>query len=263
MNLENRLTDVLRDIHSAMQAGSAMPSKDIIPLIDLTLLDTHATPYDINALAMKANHHQVAAICVLSEHLNYVSPDIHVKRATVANFPSGAMPHQRVLKTITQTATHCHVDEIDYVFPYQAYLSGNQVTALSNCHEIYTLCKQHKLTFKVILETGALPSIDMIYNLSTAIIDNGCDFLKTSTGKIPTGATIPAVFAMLAAQVDSDIPCGIKVSGGIKTTEQALSYMRLAQYMFNCTLDSSRFRLGASSLLDDILITNTQHHRVF
>ena len=130
------------------------------------------------------------------------------------------------------------------------YLAGNQDLALSNCHEIYQLCKQHKLTFKVILETGALPSVESIYDLSVAIIDKGCDFLKTSTGKITTGASIPAAFSILAAIVDHDAPCGIKVSGGIKTIEQAFNYMRLAQSMLDRKLDSSWFRLGASSLLD-------------
>lgn len=250
MNLDDRLTTALSDTNAA-----TMPFtwQDAIPLIDLTLLDAHATLDEIHALANKARQNRVAAICILPEHLSYVSPEIYIKRAAVVNFPTGTQPQQKVLNTIEQTATTMRVDEIDYVFPYQAYLSGDQTQALAYCQEVYQLCKKHDLLFKVILETGALPSIEIIYEMSTAILQSGCDFLKTSTGKIATGATIPAVFSMLAAIVDSNIRCGIKVSGGIKTTEQALSYLRLAQHMLPYKLDRNCMRLGASSLLDELL----------
>ena len=253
MNLEHRLTEVLQDIHATTQKSSAMSCNDLIPLIDLTLLDPKATPPEINALVTKANLHRVAAICILPEHLDYIEVDTRIKRATVANFPTGMQPQQQILKKILRATRLRQVDEVDYVFPYQDYLSGRQTEALTNCLEVYQLCKQHKLSFKVILETGALPSHNAIYDLSTAIINNGCDFLKTSTGKIATGATIPATLSMLAAIADTKASCGIKVSGGIRTTEQAYTYMQMAQYMFNCKLNSSRFRIGASSLLDDLL----------
>ena len=58
---------------------------------------------------------------------------------------------------------------------------------------------------------------------------------------------------MLSALVDSNASCGIKVSGGVKTTEQALTYMHLARYMLNRELDSTCFRLGASGLLDELI----------
>lgn len=255
MNLKNKLAETLKTLSFSGQGNCTLSWKDIMPLIDLTLLDSTATPQNIYDLATKANSNQVAAICVLPEHLGHVSPKIKIKRATVINFPTGNQPQQQVLTTIEATATQQNVDEIDYVFPYQRYLDGNQHEALSCCHEAYQLCKQHDLTFKVIIETGALASLEIIYELSAAIIDKGCDFLKTSTGKITQGASVPAVFTMLSAIIDCKAVCGIKVSGGVKTIEQAINYMKLAQYMQNRRLDSSWFRLGASSLLD-ILIEN-------
>lgn len=253
MTLENKLSKCLTDMSCSGKELSTLSRKDIIPFIDLTRLDVNATPKEIYELVVKANHHRVAAICILPNQLQYAPPEIEITRATVINFPTGNQPQQDVLNLIKQTSHLKLVDEIDYVFPYQTYLAGNTKKAFSYCHEAFQLCKQHDLTFKVIIETGAMPSIDVIYDLSIAIIHNGCDFLKTSTGKITEGASIPAVFAMLSAIIDYNVPCGIKVSGGIKTIEQALSYMQLANYMRKRKLDSSWFRLGASSLIDELL----------
>ena len=169
--------------------------------------------------------------------------------ATVVNFPSGNESHDNVLHSIKDAITLHKADEIDYVFPYQTYLAGDTEIALSNCASAYQQSKQQGAIFKVILETGALPSLDIIYQLSVNIIENGCDFLKTSTGKIATGATLPAAFAMLKAIVDTKIPCGIKLSGGIKTQEQAHQYMRLAQDMTGLKLNKHWFRLGTSTMV--------------
>jgi deoxyribose-phosphate aldolase len=255
------LDELLHDIAATTSVDSGMSAKDIIPLIDLTRLDTQATSQEIKTLALKAEENHVAAICVLPEHLAYVPSDLHIKRATVINFPTGNQPQQQVLKSLEQTISSQQVDEIDYVFSYQAYLAGEKDKALDNYREVYERCKQHKLSVKVILETGALPSHDVIYEVSKAIISVGCDFLKTSTGKIAQGATLPAAFAILSAIVDSNSLCGIKISGGVKTEGQALSFMQLAVRMLKKKVDNTWFRLGASSLLDDLLKMHkeTQH----
>lgn len=253
MNLDERLTDVLRDIHDLVKGIDDIPAQEIVHLLDLTLLKIEATPEMIHGLVKKANQHQVAAICIFPQHLQYVPPTNQIKRATVVNFPTGGDLHQHVLDTVEQCITLKQADEIDYVFSHRAYLAGSKVEALSNCQEIYQLCKKNRVLFKVIVETGALPSNQVIYEMSRAIIDNGCDFLKTSTGEAAGGATIPDTFAILSAIVDSNTPCGIKVSGGIKTMEQAQSYIRLAEYMLNRTLDKQWLRIGASKLLDELL----------
>ncbi len=255
MNLDDRLTNVLRDVHSRIQDTQSPSVDEILSLIDLTNLDPMATPMEINRLATSAYEHHTAAICILPEHLHHVPVENSIRRATVMNFPYGNFQIKEVLQTIDQAARGERLDEIDYVFPYQSYLSGDQVQALSDCNEVYRSCKEHQLTFKVILETGALPSNDMIYELSTSILQQGCDFIKTSTGKIANGATLPAVFSILSAILDTNISCGIKVSGGIKTTEQAHTYIRLATYMLNIPVNNQWFRFGASSLLDNLLRT--------
>ena len=78
-------------------------------------------------------------------------------------------------------------------------------------------------------------------------------FLKTCTGKIPQGASLSALFTMLSAIKDSGKTCGIKVSGGVKTPRQAFNYAKLAELMMAKKIDKSWFRIGASSLLNELL----------
>lgn len=227
--------------------------QEMISLIDLTLLDSRASKEDIQLLAKRAATHQVAAICIFPNHLSCLPDNYPIKRATVVNFPEGNDEISHVLSTLERIAARQEADEIDYVFPYQLALAGQENEALLHCQYAYDCSKQFGLTFKVILETGAFDSTDMIYNLSLSIIRQGCDFLKTSTGKIAVGATPPAAFAMLSAIKDSQLLCGIKLSGGIRTIEDASFYLRLAEYVLQKRPDKSWFRIGASSLLDDIL----------
>jgi deoxyribose-phosphate aldolase len=227
--------------------------EDIISLLDLTLLDTHATADDIHGLAKKAATHSVAAICIFPNHLSYLPANYPIKRATVVNFPAGNEDVSRVLASIESIATRREADEIDYVFPYQQALAGQEHEALEHCQLAYECCKRHGLTFKVILETGAFDSMEKIYQLSLSIIRQGCDFLKTSTGKIATGATPSAAFALLSAIKDSQLPCGIKFSGGVRTLEEAHLYLQLAEYMLHKRPEKTWLRIGASSLLDQLI----------
>lgn len=223
-----------------------------ISSMDLTLLDETATPLALQTLSEKANLNQVAAICVLAQHIKSVSPTNTVKLATVVNFPSGLEPLAKVIAEVDSLLAESSIDEIDYVFPYQTYLAGDEQSALTHCQQIYSLCKQSNITFKVILETGYFTDVDTLYELSRKIIDNGCDFLKTSTGKISQGATPLAAFTILKAIEASNSNCGIKVSGGIKQPAQAFTYLGLALQSFK-DINKSRFRIGASSLLDELL----------
>ncbi|MBA2651502.1 MAG: deoxyribose-phosphate aldolase [Tatlockia sp.] len=227
--------------------------QEVISLIDMTLLDEAASEKELQTLCEKANHHHVAAVCVLPEHLQKVSVLGGIKLATVVNFPEGSQTTKEVLKAIDTILTNNPIDEIDYVFPHQAYMAGEKQLALSQCKQAYELCQQQSKTFKVILETGALPSLEFIYNLCSDVIHCGCDFLKTSTGKIAQGATLASAFTILKAIKDNNVQCGLKVSGGIKKPKQAFSYMALARLTLGLELDSSWFRIGASSLLDKLV----------
>ena len=247
MTIEDNLEQTLKHV---VQSAVDVTQQQLSALIDYTCLKIDASIEDIESLAAKAVEHHVAAVCIYPQHLDIIPKTLPILRATVVNFPTGEEPLAQVLESIERIKSQHQVNEIDYVFPYQTYLSGNEAIALSHCETVSSLCKQHHLTFKVILETGAFSSLDMIHDLSIKIIQRGCDFLKTSTGKISQGASIPVAFAMLLAIQETHTTCGIKLSGGIKTIEQAIAYVQLAQFMLNKTPDSSWLRLGTSSLLE-------------
>jgi deoxyribose-phosphate aldolase len=225
-----------------------IPLEKIFSVLDLTRLDEQASSEDLEHLAKTAHREHVAAICVFPQHLQYIPKLDSIQRATVVNFPGGNQVHQKVLQDIEHAIMQQQADEIDYVFAYTAYLHGQQAEALAWCHEAYQLCQTHGRLLKVILETGAIPTPTMVYQLSTDVIHAGCDMLKTSTGKIAVGATLPAVFAMLTAIQDHKPSCGIKCSGGIKTVAQASRFIHLAEQVLDKKVDKSWFRIGASTL---------------
>ena len=222
------------------------PLEQILSVTDLTLLDVEATTESIETLVENGEKNHVAALCVLPEHLTYLTQS-DIKKATVVNFPEGNHDIKLVLSTIHEIIDNNLADEIDYVFPYQVYLNGDSKTALKHCKTAYELCAAQGICFKVIIETGAFPSIDSIYQLSGKLVDIGCDFLKTSTGKIKQGATLEAAYAILLAIQNKS--CGIKLSGGIRTFKQATQYALLAEHLLNKKIDNTWFRLGTSKII--------------
>lgn len=232
----------------------SITKEQLIRCMDLTLLDDDASSETLNLLMKQAQSNEVAAICVLPKHVHQIQELQNIKIATVINFPHGNESTEECLHQIIQTkATGVH--EIDYVLPYNTYLAGNK-EALVQCTSIAQACKEHHLTLKVIIETGAFPNMNTIYQLSNELIEIGCDFLKTSTGKIAHGASLSAAFAILSAIKDSSSQCGIKISGGIKTPQKALEYASLAELMTGKKIIASWFRIGASNLLNELLNEN-------
>lgn len=251
MSLEQRLNDTLAALlHSGI--AREIKNDELIQCIDLTLLDAEAPLSAVNELKDKASTYKVAALCLYLQH--YGADERDVVTATVINFPHGQDSVVHCLEQIS-TAVALGLDEIDYVFPYQDYLSGNTAPALKHCQEIADNCAQNTLQLKVILETGAFPNIASIYQLASELIPMGVHFLKTSTGKTTHGASLSAVFALLAAIKDAGSNTGLKVSGGVKTVGQALAYARLAELMLAKTISPDWFRIGASSLLDNLLVS--------
>ena len=236
--------------------------EEIIRFLDLTNLDDKAQWPEILKLCENANEHKVAAICILPQHIKKAK-QLCETAATVINFPGG---NQSIDLSLTQinTAIEDGADEIDFVWDYNRYLRGEAQSALDELSQCFQLCHDNNKLFKVILETGKLPNIDTIYKTSRDIIESGCDFLKTSTGKVEIGASLEAAFAMLMAIKDSNKAIGLKVSGGIKTAHQALQYATMTQDILGIDkLSKDKFRIGASSLIDELnasLVTNTNNN---
>lgn len=263
MNDEFDLNKLL-EIILAYQSNSAIEVQQLIHSIDLTLLDEHALTESLLQLNLNACHNHVAAICIYIKHLAQVQQTyppncIELPQlATVVNFPQGNDTLNCSLESI-EKAVLLGATEIDYVLPYQLYLNGKKQDTLNQCQAVIELCKKHQLTTKIIIETGAFNQLESIYELSKNLIELGCDFLKTSTGKINQGASLPAVFTLLCAMRDSlSNDCGIKISGGIKTPHQAYTYAKLAELIMAKKIDKSWFRIGASSLLNELIRLQNQ-----
>ena len=251
MNIEQDFLAIMSNLNQ--EPGSSHPvTETITSLIDLTLLNQKATDIALGSLQSKLNTYSVAAVCVYPEHLKHLKVPASIKKATVVNFPDGLQSSHRVCQEIENLTQNNTIDEIDYVFP-QGYAQENESAALEHCKKAYQQCLQQRITFKVILETSNLSNADKIYALSQKIIGNGCDFLKTSTGTTPIGATPLAAYAILRAIEDSgNTPCGLKVSGGVKLPQQAWFYITLAEHCLNRKINKDWFRIGASSLLDEL-----------
>jgi len=230
---------------------------DLIKFLDLTTLnedDNETTIHTLceNAITPKGN---VAAICIYPQFIELAKAllnDTTILVATVANFPEGTQTIKQTVKDI-ETALTIGADEIDVVIDYQRFLAGNKKVI----NELVTACKaiSNQYTLKVILETGELKTDDLIDYASKAALDAGADFIKTSTGKVPVNATLEAADIMLQAIKQINPDAGFKAAGGIKLPEQALAYVEFAQkYLGHNWVTPQHFRIGASSLLDNILL---------
>lgn len=235
----------------------------LIRHIDLTNLDEATTEQEIDNLCQRAITPlgNVAAVCVFANHVKQCKTALintSIKIATVANFPQGTAP---LLETchLIETALHDGADEIDLVLPYAVFLAGNTKAATHYLTTCEKLIHPHAC-FKVILETGALPTQTAIADASKLALDCGADFLKTSTGKIAVGATLEAAETMLKTIKATGSTAGFKASGGIKTAQQSLEYYSLTtQYLLQQEkppLSQTLFRLGTSRLLEVLLDLN-------
>ena len=175
-------------------------------------------------------------------------------------FPSGraSLP---VKLADTRDAVAAGADEIDMVIDRGAFLSGRYMEVYDEIVAVKEACAGAHL--KVILETGELVTYDSVRRASWLAMLAGGDFIKTSTGKVAPAATLPVTLVMLEAVRDfrdaTGRQVGVKPAGGIRTTKDAVKYLVLVnETVGDDWLDPDWFRLGASSLLNDLLMQRTK-----
>ena len=233
--------------------------KKIISLVDLTSLNVDDDNNVMDLLLKKADTSmgKVAGVCVYPNLLSYIVPKILPKKiypVSVVNFPSGDKTILEVVEEVFFVLEHGAL-EVDLVIPYKELLIGNIQKVEDMIVDIRKATKG--VLLKVILETGELESDEMIMLASKIALFAGADFLKTSTGKTSVSASLQAVEVMLNEIKKHNNKVGIKPSGGIKTRDEAILYMELAvRLMGSEYLNSKTFRIGASSLVDNILKDN-------
>ncbi len=198
-----------------------------------------------------------AAVCVRPEFVKTAAEQLQsstVRIATVANFPYGRpdpeLPKKQIMRAIGDGA-----DEVDIVFPWKNWLDGDHISGSDLVSGCKSRCGNTTL-LKVILETNGLNDDDQIYRAGRAAIDAGADFIKSSTGVIGGPPRPSAVLAMMGAISDSGSNCGLKLSGGIQTVNDAELYLRLVENTLGEEwLRPDRLRFGASRLLESLKTT--------
>lgn len=237
-------------------------------MIDLTTLEGRDTDGKVKQMCYKARHlHDaypglptVAAVCVYPSMVKVAKQSVQgsgIKVASVSTaFPSGQASLE-VKIADTRFAVDRGADEIDMVISRGKFLQGEYNFVFDEIAAIKEACGSARL--KVILETGELITFDKIRKASDIAMYAGADFIKTSTGKVPSAASMPVTLVMLQAIKDfyykTGKMIGMKPAGGISKSKQALHYL----VMVNETLgedwmNNHWFRFGASSLANDILM---------
>lgn len=238
---------------SAMR-DSVAAARRALALVDLTNLDEDCTPHAVAALCERATgpFGPTAAVCLWPRFVRQAKERLagtSVLVATVVNFPAGATD---VAATVAETkqALADGADEIDLVLPYRAFLADDLPPVEAMLAAVRAAIAAPS-RLKVILETGSYPDQGAVRRATRLAIDQGADFVKTSTGKTSASASLEAVRTMLTEIRDSGWPVGIKPSGGIRTLADACTYLSLADdIMGDDWASPDTFRFGASGLLD-------------
>jgi deoxyribose-phosphate aldolase len=225
-----------------------------VRMTDLTTLEGSDTPGKVAALASKAvrpdpSDASVPSVAALR--------DSGVKVASVATaFPSGQSPLEAKLDEVRWVVEH-GADEVDMVIDRGSFLAGRYAKVYDEIVRVKEACGEAHL--KVILETGELGTYDNVRRASLLAIAAGADFIKTSTGKLSSAATLPVALVMLEAIRDvyeeTGRRVGFKPAGGIRNAKQAVQHLVLVHETLGVDwLTPDLYRFGASSLLNDILM---------
>lgn len=238
-----------------MQQPPEQVARRALALLDLTELGDAATTEQVEHLCRRAvgPFGTVAAVCVWPRHVAIAAEHLWgsgVRVATVVNFPSGDEPVHEVL-AVTSQALADGADEIDLVLPYRAVIAGDIAHAAAMLDHVRAAVPADGHVLKVILETGELGHPDLVDRAARLAIEHGADFIKTSTGKTPTSASLQATGIMLQAIRETPRTVGLKPSGGIRTLADAAAYLHQAdEFMGPRWATPATFRFGASGLLD-------------
>src|SRR3954471_15132014 len=252
-----------------------------ITCMDLTTLSGDDTDERVRRLCAKARNPiqhelvkklgierlgiQVAAVCVYHTFVETArhaleGTNIHVA-AVSTGFPAGLSPLQeRVAEIRRSVAAGAH--EIDIVITRAHVFGGRWQQLYDEIAEFKQACGAAHM--KVILGTGDLMTLRNVARASLVAMMAGADFIKTSTGKEPTNATLPVGFVMTRCireyALETGMAVGFKPAGGIRTAKQSNEWLALMKEELGLPwMKAELFRFGASGLLNDIE-RQLEHH---
>jgi deoxyribose-phosphate aldolase len=243
-----------------------------VRMVDLTTLEGADTPGKVRGLCAKALRPDpgdpsvppVAAVCVYPDLVGLARGELAGSPVAVASvataFPSGRASLAVKLADVAD-AVNAGADEVDMVIDRGAFLAGRYAQVYEEVRAVREACGAVHL--KVILETGELATLDNTVRAAWLAMLAGADFIKTSTGKVAPAATPPVALVMLSAVRDfagaTGRRVGVKVAGGIRTAKDAIRYLVLVREIAGPEwLTPDLFRIGASSLLNDLLMQRSK-----
>ena len=253
---------------SIKKDSKVLAIKMAVSMIDLTTLEGKDSEGKVHAMCQKAMRPldgsyeipHVAAVCVYPNLIKTAKSALAGSGVNVASvatsFPSGQSPMKLKVEEVRKVV-QLGADEVDMVISRGEFLEGNYQYTYDEVKAIKEVCGYVHL--KVILETGELETYDNVRKASIIAMLAGADFIKTSTGKVQPAATLPVTLVMLEAIRDfyneTGKIIGMKPAGGIRTTKDAISYLCLVkETLGDVWLTPNLFRLGASTLLNDLLM---------
>lgn len=240
--------------------------KRIYSCIDLTTLNSTDNKESIWKFTEQVNQFEekypelenVAAICVYPNLVSIAKDSLTT--ATAIASVAGGFPNAQTFTEVkiaeTALAVTSGANEIDIVINLGMFLEKEYQDMCEEISEIKETCREASL--KVILETGALKTAHNIHQASILSLYSGADFLKTSTGKEYPGATLEAAYVMANAiksyEKKSGNKAGIKISGGVASTEDAVKYYTIVKEVLGESWCNKQFfRIGASRLAGALL----------
>jgi deoxyribose-phosphate aldolase len=257
----------------SIKKGAKLQALDMaVAMVDLTTLEGADTPGKVRAMCAKARQPDpsdpsvppVAAVCVYPDLVGVAKQGVAGSGIAVASvataFPSGRASLAVKLADVGD-AVSAGADEVDMVIDRGAFLAGRYGQVYAEIRAVREACGPAHL--KVILETGELATLDNVARASWLAMLAGADFIKTSTGKVTPASTPPVALVMLGAVRDFEQNTGrrvgVKVAGGIRTAKDAIRYLVLVNEVAGpAWLTPALFRIGASTLLNDILMQRSK-----
>ena len=249
--------------------------KECFSIMDLTTLSPKDTPASVKKLVEKVNSFAVdypdyplpASVCVYPNFASVVrktrkNPALHV--TTVAGcFPSSQSFLEVKLREI-ELAVREGADEIDIVLALNSFLAGDydtagkEILASRECIDKVAAELGRPVVLKVILETGLLVTPELIADASFLAMENGADFIKTSTGKVEVNATPMSAYVMCQCikkfYEQTGRKVGFKAAGGISSAMDAVCYYSIVSTILGKEwLNKDLFRFGVSRLANQLV----------
>ena len=281
-NISKRLDAIAANIDNVT---SPEVLKNCMSLMDLTTLHTEDTPESVKKLVGKVNSFMKdfpeyplpASVCVFPNFAsvvreNLASSEVHVT-AVAGCFPTSQSFIEVKVKEC-EMAVEAGADEIDIVLALNAFMAGNEEDARKEIRMMRAAVDEaaakagRKVTLKVILETGLLITPENIANASFLAMEEGADFIKTSTGKVSVNATPMAAYIMCesikAFHERTGRKVGFKAAGGISTSKDAVCYHSIAKTILgNDWINRDLFRFGVSRLANSLMSSIEQKTVVY